>query len=50
MGRAPCSQIAPAQATMMKNATTAIRTHPTTTSTRVSRYCLLSMPFSTIAA
>src|SRR5215510_1804755 len=49
MSRDPCDQMAPAQATTMKNAITVITTQPTSTSMRDSVYSLASMPFSTTA-
>ena len=42
--------MAPAQATMMKNAMTDITMQPTITSMRDSAYSLAVMPFSTTAA
>ena len=44
-----CAQIAVAQETMMKNATTSVKMQPTTTSTRDCTYSLAVMPFSTMA-
>ena len=50
MSFGPNFQMAPAQATMMKNAITAVMMQPTITSTRDSAYSFAVMPFSTTAA
>ena len=50
MSRGPNFQIAPAQATMMKNAITDVTMQPTITSIRDSAYSLAVTPFSTTAA
>ena len=50
MSRGPFDQIAPAHATMMKNAITDITMQPTITSIRDSTYSFAVMPFSTTAA
>ena len=50
MSRGRTVWIAPAQATMMKNAMTDIAMQPTITSIRDSAYSFAVMPFSTTAA
>ena len=50
MSRGRSHQMAPAHATMMKNAITDITMQPTITSMRDSAYSFAVMPFSTTAA